>query len=186
MTELSLLLLPVLVSGAVVFIASSIIHMGSPWHRSDYARLPNEDRAREALRVLSIPPGDYLIPRPSSRAELRSPEFAAKIHDGPVMILTVLSNRPTSIVRNLGLWWVYCTVVSLFAAYIAGRALLPGADYQEVSRFAGATAFIGYAAALWQMSIWYHRSWKATIKATIDGFLYACLTAAVMAWLWPG
>ncbi|MBW8839892.1 MAG: hypothetical protein JF602_08590, partial [Gemmatimonadetes bacterium] len=123
MTELSSLLLPIVLSAVFVFIASSIIHMASPWHRSDYPRVPNEDRAREALRALAIPPGDYMIPRPATRAELRSPEFAAKIHTGPVMILTVMPNGPMPMLRTMTLWLVYCGVVALFAAYIAGRAL---------------------------------------------------------------
>ncbi len=185
MTDLSSLLVPILLSAVFVFIASSIIHMASSWHKSDYPRVPNEDRAREALRALAIPPGDYMIPRPSSRADLRSPEFAAKIHAGPVMILTVMPNGPMPMLRNMGLWILYCAAVSVFAAYIAGRALTPGAEYLEVFRFAGATAFIGYAVALWQMSIWYRRSWTTTLKATVDGFIYACLTAGTMGWLWP-
>jgi hypothetical protein len=185
MTELSLLWLPIFLSAVVVVIASSIIHMASPWHRSDYPRVPNEDKARQALRTLAIPPGDYMIPRPSSRADLRSADFAAKINDGPVIVLTVLPNGPMSMGRNLSLWFLYCAVVSAFAAYIAGRALMPGAEYLEVFRFAGATAFIGYVVALWQMSIWYRRSWLTTFKATVDGLIYACLTAAIMGWLWP-
>ena len=185
MTELSSLSVAVVLSAVLVFIASSIIHMVSPWHKSDYPRVPNEDRAREVLRALAIPPGDYMIPRPSSRADLRSPEFAAKIHTGPVMILTVMPNGPMPMLRNLGLWILYCAAVSVFAAYISGRALAPGAEYLEVFRFAGATAFIGYAVALWQMSIWYRRSWTTTLKATVDGFIYACLTAGTMGWLWP-
>src|SRR5436853_7907351 len=128
MTWLSSLLLPTVLSGVCVFIASSIIHMASPWHRSDYPKVPNEDRAREALRALAIPPGDYMIPRPSSRADLRSPEFAEKIHTGPVIIMTVLPNGPMSMGRNLGLWFLYCMLIGIFAAYIAARALPPGAD----------------------------------------------------------
>lgn len=185
MTELSSLVVPIALSTVFVFIASSIIHMASPWHKSDYPRVPNEDRAREVLRALAIPPGDYMIPRPSSRADLRSPEFAAKIHTGPVMILTVMPNGPMPMLRNMGLWLLYCAAVSVFAGYIAGRALAPGAEYLEVFRFAGATAFIGYVVALWQMSIWYHRSWTTTLKATVDGFIYACLTAGTTGWLWP-
>ncbi len=185
MTELSALWLPILLSAVFVFVASSIIHMASPWHKGDYPKVPNEDRVREALRVLAIPPGDYMIPRPSNRADLRSPEFAAKINAGPVMIMTVMPNGPMSMGRNLGLWFVYCAVVGVFAAYIAGRALPPGTDSLEVFRFAGATAFIVYAVALWQMSIWYRRSWTTTIKATVDGLIYACLTAGTMGWLWP-
>ena len=185
MTELSSLLLPIVLSAVFVFIASSIIHMVSPWHRSDYPRVPNEDKAREVLRALAIPPGDYMIPRPSSRADLRSREFAAKINTGPVMILTVMPNGPMPMLRNMVLWLLYCGLVALFAAYIAGRALGPNAEYLEVFRFAGATAFLGYAVALWQMSIWYRRSWMATLKATVDGLIYACVTAGTMGWLWP-
>jgi hypothetical protein len=185
MTELSTLWFPILLSAVAVFVASSIIHMVSPWHRTDYPKMPNEDRARDALRPLNIPPGDYMIPRPASRADLRTPEFADKINAGPVMIVTVLPNGPMSMARNLTLWLLYCVANSVFAAYIASRALPPDPGYLEVFRFAGATAFIAYAVALWQMSIWYRRSWLTTFKATVDGLIYACLTGGVLAWLWP-
>ena len=83
MTELSTLWLPILLSAVLVFVASSIIHMASPWHKSDYPKVPNEDRAREVLRALAIPPGDYMIPRPSSRADLRSPSSPQKSMPAP-------------------------------------------------------------------------------------------------------
>src|SRR3989441_2837498 len=67
MTGLSALWLPILLSSVIVFVVSSAIHMASPWHKSDYPKVPNEDRVRDALRALAIPPGDYMIPRPSSR-----------------------------------------------------------------------------------------------------------------------
>ena len=87
--------------------------------------------------------------------------------------------------KNLVLWFLYSMVVGLFAAYIAGRALEPGAHYLQVFRFAGATAFVGYSLALWQMVIWYRRSWKTTLKSTIDGLIYGLLSAGVFGWLWP-
>ena len=43
---------------------------------------------------------------------------------------------------QLAQWFLYCVVVGVFAAYIAGRALPPGSHYLSVFRFAGATAFI--------------------------------------------
>jgi hypothetical protein len=49
----------------------------------------------------------------------------------------------------------------------------------------GLSAWLGYSAALWQMSIWYRRSWITTIKATVDGLIYAGITAGIFAWLWP-
>jgi hypothetical protein len=185
MTALSALWLPILLSSVLVFVASSLIHMASPWHKSDFPRMPNEDRVMDALRPLAIPPGDYLIPRPSSRQEMGSPEFADKMKKGPVLLMTVMPNGPVSMGRNLVQWFLYCAVVGFFAAYVSGRALPVGAPYLHVFRFIGATAFIGYSVALWQMSIWYRRAWSATLKATVDGLLYALLTAGVFGWLWP-
>ena len=87
--------------------------------------------------------------------------------------------------RNLTLWFLFCVVVGVFAAYITGRALPVGTPYLQVFRFAGATAFIAYSLALWQMSIWYNRAWLTTIKATVDGLIYGLLTAGAFGWLWP-
>ena len=185
MTGLSALWLPILLSSVIVFVASSIIHMVLPWHKTDYPKVPDEDRVRDALRPFAIPPGDYMVPRCEDSKELRTPEFAEKLNQGPVIVMTVLPNGQWSMGRNLGLWFLYCAVVGVFSAYVAGRALPAGASYAHVFQFVGATAFIGYALALWQMSIWYRRAWSTTIKATIDGLIYALLTAGTFGWLWP-
>jgi hypothetical protein len=185
MTGLSALWLPIVLSAVIVFVVSSFIHMVLPWHKNDFPSMPKEDQFRDAVRPLAIPPGDYMVPRPSSMQELRSPAFMDKLKQGPVVMLTVLPNGYAGMGKNLVQWFVYSLVVSLFAAYIAGRALAPGTVYLQVFRFVGATAFIGYTLALWQMSIWYRRSWSLTIKATIDGLIYALLTAGTFGWLWP-
>jgi hypothetical protein len=180
-----MLWLPILLSSVIVFVASSIIHMLLPWHRNDYPTLPDEDKVMDSLRPLAIPPGDYLIPRARSMEVRNSPEFNEKLKKGPVLVMTVWPKGPASMGRSMLLWFLYSLVVSIFAAYIAGRALPPGAYYLQVFRFAGATSFIGYSLALWQMSIWWRRSWKITIKATIDGLVYGLLTAGAFGWLWP-
>jgi len=185
MVSLAALWAPILLSAVIVFIASSIIHMASPWHKNDYPKVPNEEGLRAALRPLAIPPGDYMVPRPSSREELRDPKFLAKVNEGPNLVLTVMPSGPFSMGKNLSQWFLYALVVSLFAGYVASRALAPGAAYIQVFRFAGTTAFLGYTAALWQMSIWYGRAWSITFKATIDGLIYALLTAGTFGWLWP-
>ena len=185
MTGLAALWLPILLSGVIVFLTSFLIHMVLPWHKGDYPTLPKEAEFRAAVGPLAIPPGDYLVPRPSTGADMRSPEFVAKMTQGPVMVLTVRPNGPPDMGRSLGLWFGYSLVVGLFAAYVAGRALPVGATYLDVFRFAGVTAFLGYAVGLWQMSIWYSRSWTITLKATFDGLMYALLTAGVFGWLWP-
>jgi hypothetical protein len=185
MTGLGALLAPILLSAVLVFIMSSLIHMVLGWHKHDYPKLPNEDQVRAALRPLGVPPGDYMVPRPSSSEDMRSPEFAAKVREGPNMVLTVLPNGRWSMARPLTLWFLYAVVASVFAAYVAGRALPPGAPYLAVFRIAGCTAFVGYSLALWQMTIWYRRALGTTIRATIDGLIYGLLTGGVFGWLWP-
>ena len=177
--------LPILVSAAVVFVASSFIHMVLGYHGNDVRKLPKEDEAIEALRKLAIPPGDYAMPRAGSMKEMQSPAYIEKLKAGPVVFMTVRPNGPQTMTMSLILWFVYAVCVSLFAAYIAGRALGPGAPYLAVFRFAGAAAFGAYSLALLQHSIWYGRSWGTTWKSVFDGFVYACLTAAVFGQLWP-
>jgi hypothetical protein len=185
MTPLSTLWLPILLSAVAVFVASSVIHMASPWHKNDYPRLPNERQVLDALRPLAVPPGDYMMPRPESRVELSSPEFLARMDQGPVVIMTVLPNGPMAMGPTLGVWLLYLIVVATLAALVTGVALRPGADFHDVFHISAVASFTGYAVALWQMSIWYRRSWRTTLKATADGILYALLTAAVFGWLWP-
>lgn len=185
MIPLSALWLPILLSAVIVFVASSILHMVLPWHKGDYRKAPDEDKLMDTLRPLAIPPGDYMVPRPSSREDMRSSQFAEKVKKGPVLVMTVLPGGSMDMGRNLALWFLYLIIVSFFSAYVAGRALHTGADYLEVFRFAGVAAFLSYTVAMWPMSIWYRRSWFTTFKATIDGLVYACLTAGVFGWLWP-
>jgi hypothetical protein len=47
-----------------------------------------------------------------------------------------------------------------------------------VFQLTGAAAFVGYALALWQMTIWYSRSLRSAVLATVDGVIYALLTAS--------
>lgn len=185
MVGLSTLWLPVLLSAVIVFVVSSVIHMWLPWHKNDYPKVPDEEKLRDAVRPLAIPPGDYMVPRPASTQEMRTPEFAEKLNKGPVLILTVIPNGPFSMAKNLVLWFLYSVIVGIFTAYVASRALPAGAEYGRVFQLATIIAFIGYAVALWQISIWYHRAWGTTIRSTMDGLIYALLTAGTFGWLWP-
>lgn len=186
MTGISALLLPILLSTVLIFFVSAAINMAVPsWHSHDYRGVSGEDKVRDALRSFAIPPGDYSIPFPASGKEARSAAFSKKLEEGPVMILSVAPNGPMPLGISLVQWVLYTTIVGLFAAYVAGRALPIGAPYLHVFRFAGVTSFLAYTAALCQMSIWYRRSWGTTLRATVDGLVYALITAGTFGWLWP-
>ena len=182
---MTLLWLPILLSAVFVFIVSSIIHMAPLWHKSDYPMLPNQDQVMSALRPLSIPAGEYMMPRAADMKDMRTPEFKEKFKTGPVVIMTMLGNPSMSMGRPLSLWFVFVLIVNSLAAFVASRTLWAGANKQMVFYVAGLTAFMGYSVALWEMLIWYHRSWSITIKSTIDGLIYAAVTAATFVWLWP-
>jgi hypothetical protein len=167
----------------LVFVASSVIHMALRWHAADFKKFGDEDAVMSALRPFDLAPGDYAAPLPESMAHMSSPEYKAKLARGPNFALTVLAN--TSMGRNLVKWFIYCIVVSVFAGYVASRALQPGAAYMDVFQMTSTVAFIGYTLAIWQGWIWYSRSLGATVRTTMDGLVYALLSGGAFAWLWP-
>jgi hypothetical protein len=185
MVSLSSLWMPILLSAVLVFVASSVIHMATPWHKGDIKPVPNEDDVMAALRRFKIPPGDYGLPCASSMQEMNSPAFKAKMEAGPTAFMTVTPPGLNFMGGTLAVWFVYCIVVAVFAAYVASRALAPATAYLQVFRFAGTTAFACYGMALPQHSIWYKRSWATTIKSIVDALLYGMLTGGAFGWLWP-
>ncbi len=185
MTGLHALWLPIVLSAVAVFVLSSLVHMVLPWHKSDYRTLEREADVMSALRPFNLSAGDYMAPRPSSMADMKSPEFQAKAKQGPRFILTMLPPGDFGMASQLATWFVYSLVIWTLAAYVAGRALPPGASYLEVFRFAGVTTFSCYAMALPQTSIWYGRAWRITLASAADGLLYALFTAGIFGWLWP-
>lgn len=184
MVSVASLWLPILLSAVAVFVVSSIIHMFLGYHSADYRKLPAEDEFMAAVRKLDIPPGDYMVPCPTTHAAFKEPAFQERFKAGPRAVMTVFGPY-TGMGAQLGLWFLYALLIGVTAAYISGRALGPGAHYLKVFRFAGATAFYGYALAHLQASIWYKRSWGTTLRNVFDGLIYGLVTAGFFGWLWP-
>jgi len=185
MVPVTSLWLPILLSAVIVFIASSILHMVLPFHRKDYKKLPDENGVMDALRKFGLAPGDYAFPLAGSPSAMKDPAFQEKWKKGPGGMMTIMDGSALSMGKNLALWFVYCLVVGVFAAYVAGRALPAGSRYLSVFRFTGTIAFTSYALALWQDTIWLKRAWTTTLKSNIDGLIYGLLTGGTFGWLWP-
>jgi len=177
--------LPTLLSAVFVFVLSALIHTVLPYHHSDYRKLANEDDTLAALRRLALPAGDYVVPCAGGMKGMKDPVFYEKWRQGPIVFMSVLRPEQAGMGASLAGWFAYCLVVSVFAAYVAGRALAPGAHYLEAFRFAGTTAFAGYVLALWQNTIWYKRKVSTALKYTFDGLVYALVTGGVFGWLYP-
>jgi hypothetical protein len=185
MTVLAALWLPILLGAVFVFIISSIIHMAPLWHRNDFPQLPDENRARAAIGALQVPPGEYMLPRCRTNAEMRSPEFLQKLAEGPVWIITVRPNGNWGMGKALLQWFLYIVVIAFFAAYVTAIALPPGTHYLTVFRVVGTVAFMAFSLGLAHDSIWYARQWSTTLKLAFDGLIYALVLAGTFGWLWP-
>jgi len=177
--------LPILVSSVVVFFASFLMHMVIKHHNGDFKQIPDEARIMDELRKSNVPAGDYVFPFANDEKERNSKEFQDKMKRGPSGVMTLFPTGTNFMGASLAQWFIYSLIVGIFAAYVAGRALEPGAHYLSVFRFTGVTAFVSYSLALMQNSIWYKRSWTATLKSMFDGLIYALFTAGVFGWLWP-
>src|ERR1700692_1377564 len=143
MVPISSLWMPILLSAVIVFVASSILHMVLPYHKSDYRQLPEEDRVVDALRAAGVTPGPaYHFPH-TTHKEMKSPEVVEKFKRGPIGLLTVIPSGPPAMEKYLGMWFAYCVVVSTVVAFVAGTTLSAGA------RLPAGFHLIALAAFLW-------------------------------------
>ena len=184
MAFLAALWLPILLSAVIVFVASSIMHMVLPYHRSDYQQFPDEDKVLAALRAAGLNRGLYIFPF-CSHKNMKSPEVVEKYKQGPVGMMTVLPSGPPAMPKFLGLWFVYCLIIGFFVAYLTWHTVAPGVSYPVVFRVAGTAAFLAYGLGHISNGIWKGQPWSMTIKEVFDGLIYGLLTAGTFGWLWP-
>jgi hypothetical protein len=184
MVPLTALWLPILLAAVIVFVASSIMHMVLPYHKTDYQRLPDEDKVLAALRTAGLKRGLYIFPF-CTHKEMKSPAMIEKYKQGPVGMMTVFPSGPPAMPEFLTMWFVYCLVIGFFVAYLTGHTVAPGARYLAVFRVAGTAAFLAYGVGQLVNSIWAGQPWSVTIKHVIDGLIYGLLTAGTFGWLWP-
>ncbi len=184
MVPITALWLPILLSTVIVFFASFIMHMVLPYHKGDYRKVPNEDQVRAALRSAGLTRGFYIFPFCTPK-EMKSPEMMAKYKEGPVGTINIFPSGPPAMPKLLIMWFIYCLIISFFAAYLTGRTVASGEPYLVVFRVAGTAGFLAYGLGQLSNGIWKGQTWSMTIKEVIDGLVYGLLTAGTFGWLWP-
>ena len=184
MVPLAALWLPILLSAVIVFIASSIMHMVLPYHRSDYRPLPDEDKVLAALRAAGLQRGLYHFPH-CTHKDMKSAAVQEKFKQGPVGFLTIFPSGPPALPKLLGLWFAYCLIIGVFVACLAGYTVAPGAPYPVVFRVVAPAAFLAYGLGNLSNGIWKGQPWSVTNKEVVDGLVYGLLTAGAFGWLWP-
>jgi len=176
--------LPGVVSAVAVFVLSSILHMVLKYHKADYRRLAGEDAVADALRRAAPTPGLYTIPyvEPS---QFKDPAVRKRFEDGPVAQIAVVPNGPPAMGKYLGQWFLYCLLTSFVAAYVARHTLTFTTPGLEVMRITGTVAFVAYAFAPIQNSIWRAAPWSNTLRDLLDAVVYCLATGIVFRLLWP-
>lgn len=173
--------MPILVSAALVFVLSAMVWMVLPWHKSDFSPPRDEAALRGALSGHA--PGYYLLPYCTDPKALADPEMARKYEEGPQAYITVVPNGLPKMAPKLVQSFVYYLLVGVLCAYFVSRTVGPDADYLEIFRIAGTTAFAAYGIAYVQDSIWFGRPWSLTAKSLLDGLLYGLVTGGAFGWL---
>ena len=177
--------LPILVSSVLVFVASSLIWNVLGAHKWHILGLPDEAAARDTLAKQSVAPGMYTIPYTSSPAAMKDPAFQDKLVKGPVAVITIRKPGMPNMGSFLGCWFLYMLFVSYLVAFVCGHTLHVSAPFLQVFEIAAVVAFAGYSCAQIPNAIWWGRPWKSAFKEVADGVVYALLTGAAFAWLWP-
>ena len=185
MVTIGALWLPILLSAISVWAASALIWMVMPHHKSDYAKLPDEDAAREALTPQGLAPGLYNVPHIAAQGDLQNPEVVRKFEEGPVGFLTVLPRGVPAMGSKVVMSFVFYLFIGTVVAYMASRTLDPGEDYLAVFRVTGTVAWLAYGTATVPDAIWFGRPWSGIIKGLLDALVYGLLTAGLFGWLWP-
>lgn len=185
MISLASLWLPTLLSAVLVFFASSLIHMLFKWHNAEYRKLPNEDEVRAAMGKGGLTPGQYILPHCVGGKDMQQPEMQQKLKDGPNGLIVLRANGLPSMGSYLGQWFVLTLVVAALAAGLGCMVLSPGANSHLVFHFFAMLTFMSYATGSFVNAIWMARPWSAVAKDALDSLIYALLTGAVFAWLWP-
>jgi hypothetical protein len=177
--------LPIIVAAVFVFIASSLVHMVLKWHNSDYSGFSNEDEVLAAIRKGNPKPGIHMIPYCTDMKDMAKPEVMAKFQQGPTGKFILRAGCTPGMGKPLLQWFVLCLVISVFCGMLAGHTLAAGTVFSQVFCVTGIAAFMAYGFGAFIQGIWWGQPWGAVIKDAIDGVIYALVTGAAFAWLWP-
>src|SRR5688572_24390371 len=145
--------MPILVSAAFVWIASALMHMVFPHHKSEWKGLPDEAKFNDALA--GVPAGQYMFPWCGGMDHMKDPDYLAKVAKGPNGTLTIWA-APVNMGKNLLLTLLFYVLVGVFVAYLAWYSMGKGPhDYMHIFRIAGTAAFMAHGLGWMSHAIWY-------------------------------
>ena len=175
--------LPILLTTVGIWMASTIIWTVMPHHAKDFSPVPNEDAFLSALKGLTLPQGSYQFPHCGSHKNSRDPEFQRKWKEGPAGTINVM--KCDGMGKNIILTVVVQLLASTITAYLGSLVLARGLDFMPVFRFFATAGVLTWCFASLPNQIWFGASRNVKVACVIDGVIYAAITGAIFAALWP-
>ncbi len=182
MVELTSLWLPMVLSGAALFIVSFFAWTVLPHHKKDWIKLPDEDGFQSAVRDLNLSPGNYSFPFCEGHEDMKSEEFKRRFAEGPSGTISVWSGPP-QMGKNMVCTFLFFLAASFCLAYLATLGVAPGAEFMRVFRFIGTAGILTYSAAGIPNAIWFQQKILGNV---LDGVAYGLITGLIFAAMWPG
>ncbi|MFG0329937.1 MAG: hypothetical protein ACF8PN_08570 [Phycisphaerales bacterium] len=176
--------LPILVSAVAIFILSFVAWVVMPHHKTEWVKLPDEERFKEAIRGMNIPPGNYIFPGCAKGEDMNSEAFKERYSAGPWGTLMVWRGQP-SMGRNLALSFLVYFIISVFVGYVGVLGAEPGMGFSEVFQITGTAAIMAYTFGALPGMIWFGATAKSFINHFADCIVYGAVTGAIFGWLWP-
>ena len=180
MEFLSLLWLPILISGVVLFIASSVAWTMMPHHKTDWKKTNNEDELMSAIGKFNMPAGSYMFPFMTHGEESKGEACMEKYVKGPRGLL-ILWDMP-SMGANMFFTFLYFLATATIIAYVSHAALGNGKEFMKVFQVVGTIGMLTYSCAGIPHAIWFKRR---VITDIMDGIVYGVLIGLVFALRWP-
>ncbi len=181
------LILPAILAGCAVWIASAIIWMFLGWHGNDIRPLPSEEDFVAGLGDHKIEPGFYMWPNCAHRAEQAGEAFKEKWARGPWGTINILGARP-NFARNLGgSLAINCVVAFVIAAAIGlarsgGDVVCTGCQIFVPALILGGAA---YCLGGLSNDLFLGKQTRFILTCVLDGLIYAAVQAGVLWWMWP-
>lgn len=172
--------LPILLSGLATHIYSTLAWIVLPHHKPDWNKLPVEDEFQQLIAANSVPAGQYLVPYAEHPNDQQSEVDQQK--QGKCVGTVILWSGPVNMGVAIAKTLSYFFVVALAIAHLCTLALRPGTEPLKVFEFVVVSSLLAHVAGQFPGVFWFRQ--RVTMD-TVDKILFAVITAAIFAALWP-
>lgn len=173
--------LPIVLTGVVTHVLSTIAWTVLPHHKPEWRGLEDEAAFQEWLVHHNVGPGQYLFPYPHEMKGPAAEEFRGR--QGKCRGLLAVYEKPVNmgaaILKTLAFFFVTAFVIG----YLASLGVPRGAAFLDVFQFVTTAGLLAHCFGKFPHVFWFP---ERVAMSLLDGLAYAAATGLVFAWLWPG